>query len=93
MHLTNLSCHPHKPSVLLRFQNVTVLLDCTVDFTPFNHFLPHLDDEWSRLKNLPSFRDDLPYLKLLKETVFIEGAPEVNPIPLETLHMDMWIIF
>uniref|UniRef100_A0A0K0DDN2 Beta-Casp domain-containing protein n=1 Tax=Angiostrongylus cantonensis TaxID=6313 RepID=A0A0K0DDN2_ANGCA len=79
--LYSFSWHPHKPCILLRFQNVTVLLDCAVDFASFNHFLPHLYDERSRLKCLPSFRDDLRYLKLLNDNVFIEGVPEVHPIP------------
>nr|CDJ95101.1 Integrator complex subunit 9 [Haemonchus contortus] len=89
MHVTSLCYHPHKPCILLRFQNVTVLLDCAVDFTSFNSFLPYVYDERSRLKNLPPFHGDaLPYLKQLNENVFIEAAPEVHLVPLETLSMN-----
>ncbi|KJH50471.1 hypothetical protein DICVIV_03403 [Dictyocaulus viviparus] len=87
MQLTSLSWHPHKPCILLRFQNLTVLLDCAIDYASFNHFLPHLYDERSRLKKLSSFRDDLPYLKVLNDNVFIEAIPEVHPTPLEMLSM------
>ncbi|KAK6027485.1 hypothetical protein OSTOST_06482, partial [Ostertagia ostertagi] len=85
---TSLCYYPHKPCILLRFQNLTVLLDCAVDFSSFNHFLPYVYDERSRLKNLPSFHGDtLSYLKQLNENVFIEAVPEVHLVPLESLSM------
>ncbi|VDL79576.1 unnamed protein product [Nippostrongylus brasiliensis] len=85
---TSLCSQAHKPCILLRFQNVTVLLDCAVDFTPFDYFLPYVYDEKSRLKNLPSFHDTLTYIKQLNENVFIESAPEVQVVPLEALSMN-----
>ncbi|KAK6036778.1 hypothetical protein COOONC_25717 [Cooperia oncophora] len=82
MHITSLCYYPHKPCILLRFQNLTVLLDCAVDFSSFNHFLPYVYDERSRLKNLPSFHGDtLSYLKQLNENVFVEAVPEVHLVP------------
>ncbi|ETN82267.1 hypothetical protein NECAME_02004, partial [Necator americanus] len=43
----------------------------------------------SRLKNLPLFHgDDLSYLKQINDNVFVEGVPEVHPVPLEALCMN-----
>ncbi|KAK6753557.1 hypothetical protein RB195_012881 [Necator americanus] len=53
------------------------------------------DREWvvkgnrSRLKNLPLFHgDDLSYLKQINDNVFVEGVPEVHPVPLEAICMN-----
>ncbi|RCN45236.1 hypothetical protein ANCCAN_08736 [Ancylostoma caninum] len=89
MQLTSLSWHAHKPCILIRFQSATILLDCAVDFSSYNLFLPYVYDERSRLKNLPLFYgDDLPYLKQLNDNVFVDGMPEVHPVPLEAVCMN-----
>uniref|UniRef100_A0A1I7X3B6 Lactamase_B domain-containing protein n=1 Tax=Heterorhabditis bacteriophora TaxID=37862 RepID=A0A1I7X3B6_HETBA len=90
MQVTNLSWHPHKPCILLRWPNVTILLDCALDFSSFNQYLPYVYSESMRLKKLPTHQSSSPlkYLKQIRENVYVEGIPEVHPTPLDTISME-----
>ncbi|CAD6193624.1 unnamed protein product [Caenorhabditis auriculariae] len=88
MKLTNLSWNPQKPCALLQWPDVTILLDCLVDFSPFLHYLPHVYQS-SRLKGLPPVKYlNLPYVKELCGNIYIDGPPEVHIVSTSSLKME-----
>ncbi|XP_038051929.1 integrator complex subunit 9-like [Patiria miniata] len=88
MKLYCLSDHPNAPCLLLTFKSTTILLDCGLDLTSLQHFLPLTLVPSARLNSLPPWtvtgdistqlKDDLK--KELKECsgrVFVDSSPEV----------------
>ncbi|XP_033640670.1 integrator complex subunit 9-like [Asterias rubens] len=87
MKLYCLSDHPNAPCLLLTFKNTTILLDCALDLSSFQHFLPLTLVPSQRLNSLPSWKppsgepaakEDLKNeLKECSGRVFVDSSPEV----------------
>ncbi|CAJ0585948.1 unnamed protein product, partial [Mesorhabditis spiculigera] len=88
--LTNLSWLPFRPCWLLRWPNVTIMLDCALDYSSLANFLPQIYGESHRLKKLGSYCEDVPCLKAVpgQSGAFVDGLPEVHPAPLTGIQMD-----
>ncbi|XP_014246665.1 integrator complex subunit 9 [Cimex lectularius] len=86
MKLYCLSSHPNKPCYILRFKEITVMLDCGLSAQTALNFIPLPLVPSSRLANLPGWmpRDSVePHLEgELKECcgrVFVDSSPEFCP--------------
>ncbi|CAJ0960994.1 unnamed protein product, partial [Mesorhabditis belari] len=90
--LTNLSWVPYRPCWLLRWPNVTIMMDCAIDYSSMSHFLPQCYGENTRLKQLNDYFDDVKCFKSMtvndREFVFIDSTPEVHTVPMNTVQMD-----
>lgn len=86
--ILRVSKSPVRPSILLRLPNVSILLDCALDLSSLQHFLPNPVVNSERLDNLPSWHpvgNDVVdgsatgYLKECVQQVFVDGLPEAVP--------------
>ncbi|CAI4223317.1 unnamed protein product [Auanema sp. JU1783] len=90
MHVNFLSSDPTKPCILLKWPNVSILLDCAIDLSPFYHFLPHIFSQYKTTKKFDILKaqDALGRYDIGNRTVYIEGHPQTNAIPLKELCME-----
>uniref|UniRef100_A0A8D8R9A0 Integrator complex subunit 9 n=1 Tax=Cacopsylla melanoneura TaxID=428564 RepID=A0A8D8R9A0_9HEMI len=91
MKVYSLSSHPNKACYILRFKEMTIMLDCGLCALPLLHFLPLPIIPSNKFSNLPSWIPrDCTEAQLegeLKECcgkIFIDSAPEFQP-PLSQL--------
>ncbi|KAJ8020959.1 Integrator complex subunit 9 [Holothuria leucospilota] len=104
MKLYSLSDHPSAPCLLLTFKGTSILLDCGLDMTSLQHFLPLTLVPSARLSKLPSWQPlmDKTSDKVLKNElrecggrIFVDSDLElcVPEIPLINLsHVDTILI-
>ncbi|CAD5226922.1 unnamed protein product [Bursaphelenchus xylophilus] len=88
MQLTNISYLPNRPSVYLKFPNVSVLLDTAVNFDVLSNFMPLriIKNQSSPLNNAVSPRDpNLAGLKKIGGELLIDAVPEVQPMTLSSI--------
>nr|CAB3256511.1 integrator complex subunit 9 [Phallusia mammillata] len=86
MKLYNLSASDTAPCIVLKFKSCTIMLDCCLDFSSLQNFLPIGLIENPRLQNLPKWKlldehDNLVTDKELKECsgrVFVDSVPEFS---------------
>ncbi|XP_065844002.1 integrator complex subunit 9-like isoform X2 [Oscarella lobularis] len=80
--IVSLGSHPFGPCFLLKFKDVTLLLDCAIDFSSLRHFLPIPLIPSRRLANLPTLKgSSLPKeisdkLKDVNGQFFLDGQLE-----------------
>ncbi|KAI5748671.1 hypothetical protein M8J76_001103 [Diaphorina citri] len=91
MKVYSLSSHPNKACYILRFKEMTIMLDCGLCALPLMHFLPLPIIPTAKFNNLPSWIPrECTEAQLegeLKECcgkVFVDSAPEFQP-PLSQL--------
>ncbi|XP_063711173.1 integrator complex subunit 9-like isoform X3 [Symsagittifera roscoffensis] len=89
MKVTSLSGLINSPCYILELEQLTVMLDCALDFSPLYHFLPLPLVHSEQLANLPSSEVSAD-IKIVDDYPFIDGDPEfgmaeTNLIPFSSI--------
>uniref|UniRef100_A0A915D0A4 Metallo-beta-lactamase domain-containing protein n=1 Tax=Ditylenchus dipsaci TaxID=166011 RepID=A0A915D0A4_9BILA len=93
MEVISLSWWPHRPSLLLKFPNATILLDCAIDMNSIASFLPYSVINSSSAiwvknaasvhpkKSVPQTQD----LVRIGDCFFVDALPEFQTVSLEEI--------
>lgn len=73
---------PHRPSLLIKFPNVTILVDCAINFDVLNNFLPA---RWVKScsqagHGLAPKEVSVKGLARIGGELLIDAIPEVQPV-------------
>ncbi|PAV67098.1 hypothetical protein WR25_24634 isoform B [Diploscapter pachys] len=87
---TSYSWNGKSPCTVLRSANISLMLDCFIDLTAINSFMPQLYTDSGRFKSTqPDGKQfGLPYLRQIRNNTYVDATPEVHPVPLDLLQMD-----